>query len=33
LRNLYLWIPKKEDLKKDKLIEDLSEILLQGVVR
>lgn len=32
LRNLYLWIPKKDDLKKDKLIEDLSEILLQGVV-
>lgn len=33
LRNLYLWIPKKDDLKKGKLIEDLSEILLQGVVR
>lgn len=33
LRNLYLWIPKKDDLKKDKLIEDLSEILLQGVVK
>jgi AcrR family transcriptional regulator len=32
LRNLYLWIPKKDDLKKEKLIEDLSEILLQGVV-
>lgn len=32
LRNLYLWIPKKDDLKKDKLIDDLSEILLQGVV-
>ena len=32
LRNLYLWIPKKDDLKKEQLIEDLSEILLQGVV-
>ncbi|MEQ3654704.1 MAG: TetR/AcrR family transcriptional regulator [Dokdonia sp.] len=32
LRNLYLWIPKKADLRKEKLIEDLSEILLQGVV-
>jgi len=32
LRNLYLWIPKKEDLQKEKLIEDLSEILLHGVV-
>lgn len=32
LRNLYLWIPKKADLKKEKLIEDLSEILLRGVV-
>lgn len=33
LRNLYLWIPKKADLEKDKLIEELSEILLQGIVK
>lgn len=33
LRNLYLWIPKKGELKKDELIEGLSIILLQGVER
>lgn len=33
LRNLYLWIPKKADLKKDELIEGLSVTLLQGVVK
>ncbi|RMB62890.1 TetR/AcrR family transcriptional regulator [Dokdonia sinensis] len=33
LRNLYLWIPRKADLQKEKLIDDLSEILLQGVVQ
>lgn len=33
LRNLYLWIPKKADLEKEKLIEELSEILLQGIVK
>ena len=32
LRNLYLWIPRKADLEKEALINDLSEILLQGVV-
>jgi AcrR family transcriptional regulator len=31
LRNLYLWIPKKGELKKDELIEELSITLLQGV--
>lgn len=31
LRNLYLWIPKKGELKKDELIEELSIALLQGV--
>ena len=33
LRNLYLWIPKKGELKKDELIEGLSIALLQGVVK
>lgn len=33
LRNLYLWIPRKADLQKEKLTDDLSEILLQGVVK
>ncbi len=31
LRNLYLWIPKKGELKKDELIEGLTITLLQGV--
>ena len=31
LRNLYLWIPKKGELKKEELIEELSITLLQGV--
>ena len=31
LRNLYLWIPKKGELKKDELIEGLCITLLQGV--
>ncbi len=31
LRNLYLWIPKKGELKKDELIKELSITLLQGV--
>jgi len=33
LRNLYLWIPKKGELKKDELIEGLCVTLLQGVER
>ena len=31
LRNLYLWIPKKSELKKDELIEGLCVTLLQGI--
>ncbi|WP_299683788.1 TetR/AcrR family transcriptional regulator [uncultured Dokdonia sp.] len=31
LRNLYLWIPKKGELKKDELIKGLTVTLLQGV--
>ena len=31
LRNLYLWIPKKGELQKDRLIDDLSIVLLQGI--
>ena len=31
LRNLYLWIPKKGDLDREKLIESLKQTLLKGV--
>ncbi len=31
LRNLYLWIPKKADLQRSKLIDSLCETLLNGV--
>ena len=31
LRSLYLWIPKKEDLKIDELTASLSTVLLQGI--
>lgn len=31
LRNLYLWIPKKADLDREKLITALSQTLLQGI--
>ncbi len=31
LRNLYLWIPKKADLDRDKLIESLGQTLLEGI--
>lgn len=31
LRNLYLWIPKKTDLEREKLIKSLSKTLLQGI--
>lgn len=31
LRNLYLWIPKKADLQRSKLIDSLCETLLKGV--
>lgn len=33
LRNLYLWIPKKGELQKEDLIEQLSITLLQGIVK
>jgi len=32
LRSLYLWIPKKEDIKKEDLLGILSKVLLTGVV-
>ncbi|MEZ4792717.1 MAG: TetR/AcrR family transcriptional regulator [Gelidibacter sp.] len=32
LRSLYLWIPKKEDLNKDELSENLSQVLINGIV-
>lgn len=31
LRNLYLWIPKKADLNRGKLIKSLTETLLKGI--
>lgn len=31
LRSLYLWIPKKEDLKKDELSKNLSQVLINGI--
>jgi len=31
LRSLYLWIPKKEDINKDILASNLSEVLLNGI--
>ena len=31
LRSLYLWIPKKEELKIDELTASLSTVLLQGI--
>ncbi|NNC70908.1 MAG: TetR/AcrR family transcriptional regulator [Flavobacteriaceae bacterium] len=31
LRSLYLWIPKKEDIDKDKLAANLGEVLLNGI--
>lgn len=33
LRSLYLWIPKKGDIKNPKLASDLSKILLKGVAK
>jgi AcrR family transcriptional regulator len=32
LRSLYLWIPKKEDINKEDLLETLRKVLLTGVV-
>ena len=31
LRSLYLWIPKKEAINKDRLASNLSEVLLHGI--
>jgi AcrR family transcriptional regulator len=31
LRSLYLWIPEKESIQKEKLISDLIKILLNGI--
>lgn len=31
LRSLYIWIPKKEDLNQDELVESLSKVLIQGI--
>ncbi|WP_046746270.1 TetR/AcrR family transcriptional regulator [Kordia zhangzhouensis] len=31
LRSLYLWIPKKEELSKNELLENLGKVLLTGV--
>ncbi len=33
LRNLYLWIPKKSELKQEDLVIALSETLLKGIVK
>lgn len=33
LRSLYLWIPKKEDISKQDLLEKLGKVLLTGVVK
>lgn len=33
LRSLYLWIPKKENIKKEDLLEKLGTVLLTGVVK
>ena len=31
LRSLYIWIPKKEDLNTEKLAQDLSHVLINGI--
>lgn len=31
LRSLYLWLPKKDDIKPDALAESLSQILIRGI--
>lgn len=33
LRSLYLWIPKKEDLNPEELSENLSNVLIHGIVQ
>lgn len=32
LRSLYLWIPKKEDLNHNELADNLSDVLIKGIV-
>lgn len=32
LRNLYLWIPKKEDVNPQELSDNLSQILINGII-
>jgi len=32
LRSLYLWIPKKEDLNPEELTENLSQVLIDGIL-
>jgi AcrR family transcriptional regulator len=31
LRSLYLWIPKKDAIKRQQLLEDLTTVLIQGI--
>ena len=33
LRSLYIWIPKKEELKPKKLASNLSKVLLNGIIK
>lgn len=33
LRSLYVWIPKKENIQTNQLSSDLSEVLLNGIVK
>ncbi|EDP97577.1 TetR/AcrR family transcriptional regulator [Kordia algicida OT-1] len=33
LRSLYLWIPKKEDINQEDLLQTLSKVLLKGIVK
>jgi len=33
LRSLYIWLPKKEDLKSEQLAKDLSNILIYGITK
>ena len=32
LRSLYIWIPKKEDVKPEELTKQLSEVLINGII-
>ncbi|MBN4070325.1 TetR/AcrR family transcriptional regulator [Olleya sp. AH-315-F22] len=33
LRSLYIWIPKKEDLKPEELSKNLSDVLINGITK